>query len=298
MENTARVLGEDHRATVDAESHAVVVRLRTRLVRNREDVAADLGDGAAARDRREDDITRAADSERTAAGDIPLELGHGGRGVDDGTLPGLTDTDKRGERLGGRLAIEVNGAALGDNGAAGNGTERARVSEFQDALVDGGGTSVTIEASQDDCADATRGVPNGDVIGVGQDGVDGQHRAATAEAVTTRTRCEVIRQRIQGCRRRRPNHDGGETGRVQVEGVSRIGRECQGTRGTRRNASRVNPSGEAIVRSRSHEGTRIVDGNQVSGRAEAVHTKGQRTPRDNRCARIRIRPREDHTTLR
>ena len=298
VERAAGVLSEDHCATVDAECHAVVVRLRTRLVRNREGVATNLGDGAAARDRREDDIARAADGERTATGDVPLELGHGGRGVDDSTLPGLTDTDEGGEGLGGRLTVEVNGAALCNHGATCDGTERARVSEFQDALVDGGGTSVAVEASQDDGADAPRGVTDDDVIGVGQDRVDGQHRATTAEAVAARARRIIIRQRIQGCRRRRPNHEGSETGRVQVEGVSRIGRECQGTRGTRRDTARVNPSGEAIVRTRSHEGTRVIDGDQVSGRAEAVRTEGQRTARDNRRARIRIRTGEDHATLR
>ena len=76
-----------------------------------------------------------------------MELGHGGRGVDDGTLPGLANTDKRGEGFGRRLTIEVDRATLRDHGATSHGTERARVSELQDALIDGGGTGVAIEAS-------------------------------------------------------------------------------------------------------------------------------------------------------
>ena len=63
MERAARVLREDHRATVDAERYGAVVQLRTRLVRNRESIATNLSDGAAVRDRREDDIARAADGE-------------------------------------------------------------------------------------------------------------------------------------------------------------------------------------------------------------------------------------------
>ena len=259
MEHAARVLSEDDRAAVDAERHAVVIRLGTRLVRNREGVATNLGDGAAARDRREDDIARAADGERTAAGDVPLELGHSGRGIDDGTLPGLTDTDKRGEGFSRGLSVEVNGAALGDHGATSDRTERARVSEFQDTLIDGGGAGVTVKASQDDCADAPRRVTDGDVIGIGQDRVDGQDRAAAAEAVAARARRIIIRQRIQSGWRRRTDHERGETSRVQVEGVGRISGERQGACGTGREAAGIKPSSEAIIRTRSHQGTRVVN---------------------------------------
>ena len=147
MERAARVLSEDDGAAVDAERHAIVIRLRTRLVRNSQGVATNFGDGTAARDRREDDVARAADGERTAARDVTLELRHRGRGIDDGTLPGLTDTDKRGEGLGRRLTIEVDRATLRDHGATSHGTERARVSEFQNTLIDGGGASVAIETS-------------------------------------------------------------------------------------------------------------------------------------------------------
>ncbi len=147
MERAARVLSEDDGAAVDAEPHAIVIRLRTRLVRNSQGVATNLGDGTAARDRREDDVARAADGERTAARDVTLELRHRGRAVDDSTLPGLADTDEGGKGLGRRLTIEVNRATLRDHGATSHGTERARVSEFQDTLIDGGGAGVTVKAS-------------------------------------------------------------------------------------------------------------------------------------------------------
>ena len=167
VERAARVLSEDDGAAVDAEPHAIVIRLRTRLVRNSQGVATNLGDGTAARDRREDDVARAADGERTAARDVTLELRHRGRAVDDSTLPGLADTDEGGKGLGRRLTIEVNGATLRDHGATSHGTERARVSEFQDTLIDGGGAGVTVKASQDDRSDATRGITDGDVVGIG-----------------------------------------------------------------------------------------------------------------------------------
>ena len=172
------------------------------------------------------------------------------------------------------------------------------MSELQDALVNGGGASVAIEASENYGADATRRVADGDVIRIRQDRVHGQDRAAPTEAVATRTWREVIRQRIQGRWRRGANHEVGVTGRVQVERVGRIGGEGQGAHGTGRNTARVNPSGQARVRTRSHEGTRIVNGNLVGRGAEGVGAEGQRTTRDGRRASVGIGAGEDHATLR
>ena len=284
----ARTREADRRARVDGTVVAEGVDARGRLRRQDQGAGVDhhpevgvvegtaegerasavLGEdeGTRAGDAVEVDVAGAADGEavrRLREG--PGHVRRGGRvAVDERALAVDAETGDVGEGLGDGLAVEVQRGARVDRRGAGGGTERARVRQTQDVTrVDRGGAGEVVEAGQDDRTEGTGGA---DVqgVGAGEDGVDGQRRAAATEAVALGARREGSRQRVEGGRRDGADHQR----RVEAEGdrVGGVAGQGQRTSGSDGQLVGGDPGRNAGVGTGGDEGTRRVQADGRRGR--------------------------------
>ena len=165
MHRRRRSLGEDHRASVHVNSGAVIVgrtahgqRARTNLRHYR--TAGDVGG---------DDVTRATDREGTTRDGAEHRgriAGARARGVDQRTDAVDALTGDVAEGLRNRLAIQVHRTTLRHRRTDGVITQRIRVRELQDALVDRRATGVRVITREHHRAGAARRVTDGDVVRV------------------------------------------------------------------------------------------------------------------------------------
>ena len=230
---------------------------------------------------------------------------------------GLVGVGREGQRTGGGRGQLVRGQPSGDARVGTGGDERTRSvqsdggrgrrtsrGDFEDARADGGRAGVGVGAGQHDAAietlvgdgagagrEVTDEEVRGDGVDVGEDGRDGQLRAATTEEVTVGARGNGAR--VDGI-------DGGtEAQAVVVRGHAEEGaaREVDVLRGVagqgeradgsaRYDLARVQPGGRTGMHARGDQRTALQDFDGARARGEGAREAGQALlDRDDRRTR-------------